>query len=137
MSYVLVTFMNVYCVPKTCDTLYQLILCSWFHNTQDVLFKFMPEVFNWIHIQGFGWRFPPVDMVSPHPVTCILRSTFRVVILHKSMFSRQCLIDEWHKVFSKICTYMNLFMIFSKMQIPGGSFFVCLYLPRYALSMVV
>ena len=56
--------------------------------------EFVPEVFNWVCIGTLGGRPPPVDVVVFKEFLGTTRRVFGIIILHKSMSTRICLLTE-------------------------------------------
>ena len=71
-----VAFPYIDSFPEFFDSFNKFLLTLWLDNTTNVLFKFMPKIFDWIHIWGFGWSFPPVDLlldlILGHILKCVL-----------------------------------------------------------------
>ena len=97
MAYVFTAFLNVYCSPKSYNSLNELLFTFWLYFSPIILFEFMPKILDRVEIWGFGRGFPPIDRVVPHPVCSIAGRMFGVIVHLKFVPFGIDLLDEWQQ----------------------------------------
>ena len=71
---------HIHSSPKVVDS---ILFGCWLDFSTNVFFKFMPKIFDWVHIRRFSWSFPPINVRIHIELLNYTGGMFWVIILHE------------------------------------------------------